>query len=123
MINTILVSMAVAAGVVGLAGVPLRCWQFATGRFRSQVPQHALARATFRFFTFLFLVPNALAWTYALYAAYRELACTGACPQRWVAAAIAIGFLGCAYALLEGFLLTARRRPDPVTGNRSPGDA
>jgi len=39
MINTILVSLAVAAGVVGLAGVPLRCWQFATGRFRSQIPQ------------------------------------------------------------------------------------
>ena len=110
MIDTILVSLAVAAGVVGLAGVPLRCWQFATGRFRAQIPQHALARATFRFFAFLFLAPNALAWTYALYAAYRELACTGACPQRWGAAAIAIGFLGCAYVLLEGFLLTARHR-------------
>lgn len=110
MINTILVSLAMAAGIGGLVGVPLRCWQFATGRFRSQIPQHALARATFRFFTFLFLVPNALAWIYALYVAYRELACTGACPQRWVAAAIAIGFLGCAYVLLEGFLLTARRR-------------
>jgi hypothetical protein len=110
MIDTVLVSLAVAAGVLGLAGVPLRCWQFATGRFRSQIPQHALARATFRFFAILCLVPNALAWAYALYAAYRELACTGACPQRWVAVAIAIGFLGCAYVLLEGFLLTARRR-------------
>jgi hypothetical protein len=123
MINTILVSLAVAAGVVGLAGVPLRCWQFATGRFRAQIPQHALARATFRLFAFLFLVPNAVAWTYALYAAYRELACTGACPQRWVAGVIAVGFLGCAYVLLESFLLSARRRSDPVTGNRSPGDA
>ncbi len=110
MIDTILVALAVAAGVVGLAGAPLRCWQFATGRFRSRIPRHALARATFRLFAVGFLVPNALAWTYALYAAYRELACTGACPQRWVAAVIAIGFLGCAYLLLEGFLLTARRR-------------
>jgi hypothetical protein len=110
MIDTILVSLAMTAGVVGLAGVPLRCWQFAAGRFHSQIPQHALARATFRFFAFLFLVPNALAWTHALYAAYRELACTGACPQRWVAAAIAVGLLGCAYILLEGFLFTARRR-------------
>ena len=110
MFNTILVALAVAAGVVGLAGVPLRCWQFATGRFRFQIPPHALARATFRLFGFVFLVPNALAWIYALYAAYRELACTGACPQRWVGAVIAIGFLGCAYVLLEGFLLTASRR-------------
>jgi hypothetical protein len=123
MFNTILVALAVAAGIVGIAGVPLRCWQFATGRFRSQIPQHALARATFRLFAFLFLVPNALAWTYALYAAYRELACTGACPQRWVAGAIAVGFLGCAYVLLESFLLTARRRPTAGTGNRSPGEA
>jgi hypothetical protein len=112
-LNTILVSLAVAAGVVGLAGVPFRCWQFANGRFRSQIPQHALARATFRFFAFLFLLPNAVAWIYALYAAYRELACAGACPQRWVAGAIAIGFLGCAYILLESFLLTARRRGAP----------
>jgi hypothetical protein len=110
MIDTILVSLAVAAGVLGLAGVPLRCWQFATGRFRSQIPQHTLARATFRLFAFLFLAPNALAWVHALYAAYRELACSGACPQRWVGAVIAIGFLGCAYVLLEGFLLTASRR-------------
>jgi hypothetical protein len=117
MIDTILVALAVAAGVVGLAGVPLRCWQFATGRFRSQIPQHALARATFRLFAFVFLLPNALAWTYALYAAYRELACTGACPQRWVAAVIAIGFLGCAYVLLESFLLVARRRGAPTTSD------
>jgi hypothetical protein len=110
MIDTILVSLAMAAGVVGLAGVPLRCWQFATGRFHSQIPQHALARATFGLFSYVFLIPSVLAWVYALYAAYRELACTGACPQRWIAAAIAVGFLGCAYILLEGFLFTARRR-------------
>lgn len=113
MINTILVSLAVAAGIVGMAGVPLRCWQFATGRFGSQIPQHALARATFRFFAWLFLVPGALAWIHALYAAVRDLACSGACPQRWVASAIAIGLLGCAYVLLESFLLVARRRPTP----------
>jgi hypothetical protein len=112
-LNTILVSLAVAAGTVGLAGVPFRCWQFATGRFRSQVPQHALARATFRLFSYVFLVPSVLAWFYALYAGCRELACTGACPQRWVATAIAVGFLGCAYILLESFLLTARRRIAP----------
>jgi hypothetical protein len=110
MIDTLLVSLAMAAGVAGLVGVPWRCWQFATGRFHSQVPQHPLARATFRLFSYVFLAPNVLAWVYALYAAYRELACAGACPQRWVAAAIAIGFLGCAYILLESFLLTARRR-------------
>jgi hypothetical protein len=114
MIDTVLVALAVAAGVVGLAGVPLRCWQLATGRFRFQIPQHALARATFRFFALLFLAPNALAWIHALHATYRELACAGACPQRWVAAAIAIGFLGCAYVLLEGFLLMGRRRSTRV---------
>ncbi|MGH8640587.1 MAG: hypothetical protein ACRET6_02685 [Burkholderiales bacterium] len=116
MIDTILVSLAVAAGVVGLAGVPLRCWQFATGRFLSRIPQHALAHATFRFFGFVLLAPNALAWTYVLYAAGRDLACTGACPQRWVGSAIAIGFLGCAYILLESFLLVARRRTRPAGG-------
>jgi hypothetical protein len=114
MINTILVSLAVAAGVVGLAGVPLRCWQFAAGRFRSQIPQHALARATFRLFAFLFLVPNAVAWVYALYAASRYLACASSCSQAGVAGTIAIGLLGCAYFLLEGFLLTARRRVTPA---------
>lgn len=116
MINTILVSLAVTAGVVALFGVPLRCWQFASGRFRSQVPQHALARATFRVFAFLFLVPNALAWTYAIYVAYRDATCIGGCDQSGVSSAIAVGMLGCAYALLEGFLLTARRRIGPVTG-------
>lgn len=118
MINTILVSLAVAAGVVGLAGAPLRCWQFATGRFSSQIPQHALARATFRFFGFVFLAPNALAWIYALYAAGRDLACAGPCPQRWLGSAIAIGFLGCAYVLLEAFLLVARRRGANAVNHR-----
>src|SRR5687767_4506247 len=116
MLNTILVSLAVAAGIVGLGGVPLRCWKFATGRFRSQIPQHALARATFRLFAFVFLAPNALAWTYALYAACRDLACT-ACPQRGVGSVIAIGFLGCAYILLESFLLVARRRAARVAND------
>lgn len=123
MINTMLVSLAVTAGVIALFGVPLRCWQFATGRFRSQVPQHALARATFRLFAFLFLAPNALAWAYAIYVAYRDATCIAGCGQAGVASAIAVGMLGCAYALLEGFLLTARRRQKRVTGDRSPGEA
>jgi hypothetical protein len=109
MINTLLVSLAVTAGVIALAGVPLRCWQFATGRFRSQIPRHALARATFRLFAFLILVPNALAWAYAIFVLQRYLACAGACTQEWAGTAIAIGMLGCAYVLFEGFLLTARR--------------
>ena len=113
MINTILVSLAVAAGIAGIAGVPLRCWQFATGRVSSRIPPHALARATFRFFAFLLLAPSALAWTCALYSVYRDLACAGACPQRWVGTAIAVGFLGCAYVLLEAFLRVARRRVIP----------
>ena len=77
MIDTVLVTVAILAGAAALAGVPLRCWQFATGRFRPHIPRHALAQASFNLFRVLFLVPNAL---------------------------------GCAYALLEGFLLTARRR-------------
>jgi hypothetical protein len=123
MFDTILVSLAITAGVFGFAGVPLRCWQFAKGRFRSQIPQHALARATFRLFAFLILVPNALAWVYALNAAYRYLACVGSCSQAAVAGTIAIGLLGCAYVLLEAFLLTARRRPERLTGDRSTGGA
>jgi len=123
MMDTMLVSLAVTAGVVALAGVPLRCWQFATGRFRSQIPQHALARATFSLFSMLILLPNAFAWVYALYVAYRDFSCTDTCAQAGVASAVAVGLLGCAYALLEGFLLTARRRIKPVTGDRSPGKA
>ena len=118
MINTLLVSLAVTAGVIALAGVPLRCWQFAAGRFRSQIPPHALARATFRLFAFLILVPNALAWAYAIYIVQHYLSCVGDCAQEWAGTAVAIGMLGCAYVLLEGFLLTARRRPKPVTGGR-----
>jgi hypothetical protein len=110
MINTLLVSLAVTAGVIALAGIPLRCWQFGTGRFRSQIPRHALARATFRLFASLILVPNALAWAYAIYIVYEYYTCVGACAQEWVGTAVAIGMLGCAYVLLEGFLLTARRR-------------
>jgi len=118
MINTALVSLAVTAGVIALAGVPLRCWQFASGHFRSQIPPHALARATFRLFAFLILVPNALAWTYAITIVQRYLACDGACTEEWVGTAVAVGMLGCAYVLLEGFLLTARRRPGPVTSDQ-----
>lgn len=67
-------------------------------------------------FAFLFLLPNAVAWTYAIYVAYRDVTCVGAaCAQPGVASAIAVGLLGCAYVLLEGFLLTARRRVNPVT--------
>lgn len=118
MLNTLLVSLAITAGVIALAGVPLRCWQFATGRFRSQIPQHALARATFRLFAFLIMVPNTLAWTYALYLILRDYAGAGAGDQAGVASAVAVGLLGCAYVLLEGFLLTARRRTDAVTSDR-----
>ncbi|HEX9684700.1 MAG TPA: hypothetical protein VGA25_02465 [Burkholderiales bacterium] len=123
MINTMLVSLAVTSGVIALAGVPVRCWQFASGQFRAQIPPHALARATFRLFAFLILVPNALAWTYAIYIVHRYTSCVGACSQEWAGTAIAVGMLGCAYALFEGFLLTARHRPKGVTGNRSPGEA
>jgi hypothetical protein len=107
MMDTIWVSVAVTAGIIGLAGVPLRCWQFHTGQFRSQVPPHALARATFSLFATLILVPNLVAWVYALYVVYHD---HGA-AQPGVASAIAVGMLGCAYLLLEGFLLTARRSP------------
>ncbi len=116
MIDTLLVSLAVTAGILGLAGVPLRCWQFGTGRFRSQIPRHALARATFSLFSMLFLTPNALAWTYALYTAFRDFSCTSACVQAGFASTIAVGLLGCTYVLLEGFLLTARRRSGLMPG-------
>lgn len=112
MIDTILVSLAVTAGIVALAGVPLRCWQFATGRLRSQVPRHAIAQATFSLFSVLILVPNAFAWIYALVVAWRDFACRGACPPVGVTSAIAVGMLGCTYVLLESFLITARRRAD-----------
>jgi len=110
MLDTILVSLAIAAGVIALAGVPLRCWQFATGRLRSQIPQHAIARATFSLFSALFFVPSMLAWAYALYVAYADFNCTGTCAQAGVGTAIALGLLGCTYVLLEGFLLVAQRR-------------
>jgi hypothetical protein len=107
MMDTIWVSLAVTAGIIGMAGVPVRCWQFTSGQFRSQVPRHALARATFSLFATLILTPNLLAWVYALYVVYHDHG--GAQPG--VASAIAVGMLGCAYLLLEGFLLTARRSP------------
>lgn len=110
MANTILVSLAVMAGVIALVGVPLRAWQFATGRFRPHIPPFALARKTFAFFAVLFLTPNVLAWAYAFYVAYLDLNCAGACAQAGTSTAIALGMLGCAYVVLEGFLLTARRR-------------
>lgn len=113
MIDSLLVSLALAAGAAGLIGVPLRLWQFARGRFLSQIPRHALAQASFRLFAFVFLAPSVLAWIYAVYSAFDELTCAGACPQRWVASAFAFGFLGCAYVLLESFLLVARRRVEP----------
>jgi hypothetical protein len=107
MMDTIWVSLAVTAGIIGMAGVPLRCWQFYTRQFRSQVPPHALARATFSLFATLILLPNLLAWVYALYVVFQD---HGA-ARPGVASAIAVGMLGCAYLLLEGFLLTARRSP------------
>ena len=110
MIDTIVVSLALAAGFAALPGVPLRCWMLATGQLQSQIPPHALARATFSVFTVLFFVPCALAWSYALYTGVTYLRCTGACAQAGTSAAFAVGMLGGAYILLEGFLITARRR-------------
>ena len=121
MIDTILVSLAVMAGILGLAGVPLRGWQIASGRFRSRIPQHALARATFSLCSVVFLVPNAIAWAYAIFMAYRDLSCVAPCAQAGVASAIAVGMLGCAYVLLEGFLLVARRRVTPVMDDQRAG--
>jgi hypothetical protein len=115
--DAIWVSLAVTAGIIALAGVPLRCWQIYAGRFRSQIPRHLLAQATFSLFAMLILAPNVAGWFYVVYVAYRDLNCSGACDQPGVASAIAAGMLGCAYALLEGFLLTARRRPKPVPGD------
>ena len=110
MLDTLLVAAAVTAGLIALVGVPLRAWQFHTGRFRSEIPRHALARASFSVFAVLFLVPNLLAWAYALYVAHVDLACLEACEAARVRTTVTIGMLGCAYALLEGFLFTARRR-------------
>ena len=107
MMDIMWVSLAVTAGIIGMAGVPLRCWQFYTGQFRSQVPPHALARVTFSLFAMLILLPNLLAGVYAIYVLYKD---QGA-AQPGVASAVAVGMLGCAYLLLEGFLLTARRSP------------
>lgn len=118
MIDTVLVSLAVMAGVAALIGVPVRSWQFCTGRLRSQIPQHAIALATFSLFSVLFFVPAVLAWVYSFYSAFVDYSCVGSCAQRGVGTAIALGILGCAYALLEGFLLTARRRVKSVTGDR-----
>jgi hypothetical protein len=115
--DAIWVSLAVTAGIMALAGVPLRCWQIYTGRFRSQIPGHLLAQATFSLFALLILAPNVAGWFYVLFVAYRDLRCAGACDQPGVASAIAAGMLGCAYALLEGFLFAARRRRKPAAGD------
>ena len=116
-LDTVLVSLAVMAGVAALIGVPMRCWQYFTGRLRSQIPRHAVALATFSLFSGFVFVPALLAWAYALYAAYADYSCVGSCPQKGVGTAIALGLLGCAYALLESFLLVARRRTRSVTGD------
>jgi hypothetical protein len=108
--DTIIVSLAVMAGIAALIGVPVRCWQFLTGRLRSRIPQHGLAQATFGAFSMMFYALATLAWFYALYAAYVDYSCTGNCGQRGAGTALALGLLGCAYALLEGFLLTAPHR-------------
>jgi len=109
-IDTIVVSLAVMAGIAALIGVPVLCWQHLTGRLRSRVPQHAMAQATFGAFSMIFHALATLAWFYALYAAYADYSCAGDCGQMGAGTALALGLLGCAYALLEGFLLTARRR-------------
>jgi hypothetical protein len=115
--DIILVSLAVMAGAIAIVGVPLRAWQLATGRFRPHIPPFEFARKTFIFFAVMFLTPNVLAWAYALYVAYRDLNCIGACAQAGTSTAIALGMLGCAYLVIEGFLLAARRR------SSSPGDS
>jgi hypothetical protein len=110
MLDTLLVAAAVTAGLIALVGVPLRAWQFHTGRFRSEIPHYALARATFSVLAVLFLVPNLIVWAYTVYTAHVDFACLEACEVARVRTTVTIGMLGCAYALLEGFLLTARRR-------------
>lgn len=116
--DTVIVSLVVIVGIVALAGVPLRLWQIASGRFRERIPQHPVARATFSLFAVAFGALSAVAWTYAVLVAFRDFSCTGACPHAGVASAVAVGLLGCAYLLLEGFLLTARRRPNAVNSER-----
>ena len=110
MLDTLLVALAVTAGLIALVGVPLRAWQFHAGRFRSEIPRHALARATFSVFAVLFLIPNLVAWAYTVYTAHVDFTCLEACEAARVRTSITIGMLGCAYALLEGFLFAARRR-------------
>jgi len=109
-IDAIVVSLAVMAGIIALIGVPVRLFQHFRGRLRSQIPQHVIALATFGVFSALFHALTSLAWVYALYAAYADYSCVGSCGQRGAGAAFALGMLGCAYVLLEGFLLTARRK-------------
>ena len=108
-LDTIIVSLAVMAGIVALIGVPVRSWQLLSGRLRSRIPQHAIAQTTFSVFSALFYAVAALAWLYALYAAHADYSCVARCGQRGAATAFALGMLGGAYLLLEGFLLTARR--------------
>jgi hypothetical protein len=110
MVNQILVAITIAAGVIALAGVPLRAWQFHRGHFRSQIPQHAVARTTFSLFAVLFFVPNLLAWAYSLFVVYADVTCIEACAPARIRTAVVVGMLGCAYGLLEGFLFSARRR-------------
>jgi len=110
MLNHILVTIAITAGMVALVGVPLRAWQLHRGRFQSQIPRHAVARTAFTLFAVLFFVPSLLAWTYALFIVYADVTCIEACAPARIRTAVVVGMLGCAYALLEGFLLTARRR-------------
>lgn len=117
-LDTIVVSLAVMGGIAALIGVPVRCWQYLSGRLRSRIPQHALAQATFWAFSTFFYAVATLAWCYALYAAYVDYSCTSNCGQRGAGTALALGLLGCAYALLEGFLLTARRRIKSAAGDR-----
>lgn len=119
MVDTILVSIAVTAGIVALAGVPFRCWQFHTRRLHATIPRHAVARVTFSFFATLILVPNILAWIYALYVAYMDFTCVADCGRTGTKSAIVVGMLGCAYFLLEGFLFTARRRGNSAQVRRA----
>ena len=109
-LDAIIVSLAVIAGIVALIGVPFRSWQLLSGRLGSRVPQHAIAQITFSVFSTLFYVLAALAWFYALYAAYADYSCVAHCGQRGSGTAFALGMLGSSYLLLEGFLVTARRR-------------